>query len=76
MSKRFAGITATPSPRVPNTATPSPSGKKVTINGSFSPEMRDALKMLALKRGMKLHELMTEAFDDVLRKHGESPIGG
>ena len=46
------------------------------IAGFFSPEMSLALHVLARRQGRSLQALMTEAFDDVLRKHGESPIGG
>ena len=45
------------------------------IAGFFTPEMSLALHMLALRQGRSLQSLMAEAFDDVLRKHGESPIG-
>ncbi|WP_346344664.1 ribbon-helix-helix domain-containing protein [Sphingomonas sp. dw_22] len=31
--------------------------------------------MLARHQGRNLQNLMGEAFNDVLRKHGESPIG-
>lgn len=45
------------------------------VAGFFSPEMSLALHTLARRNGIKLQELMAEAFNDVLRKHGESPIG-
>lgn len=45
------------------------------IAGFFSPEMSFAMHMLARRQGRSLQALMTEAFNDVLRKHGESPIG-
>ena len=45
------------------------------IAGFFTPEMSMALHMLALRQGRSLQSLMAEAFNDVLRKHGESPIG-
>lgn len=45
------------------------------IAGFFTPEMSLALHMLALRQGRSLQSLMAEAFNDVLRKHGESPIG-
>lgn len=53
---------------------PSRIGRKA-ISGYFSPEMSFALHMCARRNGMSLQDLMAEAFDDVLRKHGESPIG-
>ncbi len=45
------------------------------IAGFFSPEMSFAMHMLARRQGGSLQALMAEAFNDVLRKHGESPIG-
>ncbi|MBN2974419.1 hypothetical protein JW805_20740 [Roseomonas aeriglobus] len=45
------------------------------IAGFFSPEMSFAMHMLARRQGRSLQALMTEAFNDVLRKHGESPVG-
>ncbi len=45
------------------------------IAGFFSPDMSFAMHMLARRRGRSLQALMAEAFNDVLRKHGESPIG-
>ena len=42
----------------------------------FSPEMSLAMHVCARKQGLTLQALMAEAFDDVLRKYGESPIGG
>ncbi|WP_415640354.1 ribbon-helix-helix domain-containing protein [Sphingomonas paucimobilis] len=32
--------------------------------------------MMARRQGRSLQALMAEAFDDVLRKYGESPVGG
>jgi len=45
------------------------------IAGFFSREMSFAMHMLARRQGRSLQALMAEAFNDVLRKHGESPIG-
>lgn len=45
------------------------------IAGFFTPEMSFALHTLARRQGRSLQHLMAEAFNDVLRKHGESPIG-
>lgn len=53
---------------------PSREGRK-QIAGFFSPDMSLSLHMLARRQGRSLQALMTEAFDDVLRKHGESPVG-
>ena len=53
---------------------PSREGRK-QIAGFFSPEMSLSLHMLARRQNRSLQALMTEAFNDVLRKHGESPVG-
>ena len=45
------------------------------IAGFFAPDMSFALHMLARRQNKSLQGLMTEAFNDVLRKYGESPIG-
>lgn len=53
---------------------PSRQGRK-QIAGFFSPDLSFAMHMLARRQGRSLQALMTEAFNDVLRKHGESPVG-
>ena len=58
----------------PATGPASRQGRK-QIAGFFSPEMSFARHMLARRQGRSLQALMAEAFNDVLRKHGESPIG-
>ncbi|SEM02668.1 hypothetical protein SAMN05216382_3143 [Sphingomonas palmae] len=45
------------------------------VAGFFSPEMSFAMHTLARRQGRSLQALMAEAFNDVLRKYGESPIG-
>jgi hypothetical protein len=57
------------------TSAPSRIGRKA-IAAYFSPEMSLAMHICARKQGLSLQALMAEAFDDVLRKYGESPIGG
>ena len=49
-------------------------GRKA-IAAYFMPEMSLAMHVCARKHGHSLQELMAEAFDDVLRKYGESPLG-
>lgn len=49
-------------------------GRKA-IAGYFSLEMSLAMHMCARKHGLSLQELMAEAFDEVLRKYGQSPVG-
>ncbi len=61
-------VAATPTP-------PSRIGRKA-IAAYFSPEMSLAMHVCARKHDLSLQALMTEAFDDILRKYGESPIGG
>ena len=53
---------------------PSRIGRKA-ISGYFSPELSLAMHTCARRNGLSLQDLMAEAFDDVLRKYGESPIG-
>ncbi|AOW24489.1 hypothetical protein AVM11_18710 [Sphingomonas melonis TY] len=56
-------------------ATPASRQGRKQIAGFFSPEMSFAMHTLARRQGRSLQALMAEAFNDVLRKHGESPIG-
>ena len=49
-------------------------GRKA-IAAYFSPEMSLAMHVCARKHGLSLQELMAEAFDEVLRKYGQSPVG-
>lgn len=76
---------ATPAPAVPAPAAPvagdadakgpaSRQGRK-QIAGFFTPDMSLAMHMLARRQDRSLQALMAEAFNDVLRKYGESPIG-
>ena len=76
--------TPEPQPAAASAAAESPShpiprpisreGRK-QIAGFFTPEMSFAMHMLARRQGRSLQALMAEAFNDVLRKHGESPVG-
>ncbi|WP_028964883.1 ribbon-helix-helix domain-containing protein [Sphingomonas phyllosphaerae] len=65
---------APPEPAPVSTRPVSREGRK-QIAGFFSPDMSLAMHMLARRQGRSLQALMAEAFNDVLRKHGESPIG-
>lgn len=65
---------ATPKAASSSEAPASRQGRK-QIAGFFTPEMSFALHTLARRQGRSLQDLMAEAFNDVLRKHGESPIG-
>jgi hypothetical protein len=53
---------------------PSRVGRKA-ISGYFAPELSLALHTCARRHGLSLQDLIAEAFDDVLRKYGDSPIG-
>jgi hypothetical protein len=79
--------TSAPAPAPTSTAQPAPvagngegtgpasrQGRK-QIAGFFSPEMSFAMHTLARRQGKSLQALMAEAFNDVLRKYDESPIG-
>ena len=63
-----------PDPVQASTRTPGRIGRK-QIAGFFPPEMSLALHLLALRQDRSLQSLMAEAFNDVLRKYGESPLG-
>ena len=69
-----AAAAATPPAPPPGQGPASRQGRK-QIAGFFSPEMSFAMHTLARRQGRSLQALMAEAFNDVLRKHGESPIG-
>lgn len=81
------GSAPAPAPRVTTVDAPPATGGRVAsarpvsregrkqIAGFFSPDMSLAMHMLARRQGRSLQHLMAEAFNDVLRKHGESPIG-
>lgn len=58
-----------------STAKPASREGRKQIAGFFTPEMSFAMHMLARRQDRSLQALMAEAFNDVLRKHGESPIG-
>jgi hypothetical protein len=67
-------VAPVPDPVPASTRPVSREGRK-QIAGFFSPDMSLAMHMLARRQGRSLQALMAEAFNDVLRKHGESPIG-
>ena len=66
-----------PSPAIPPTSNDTPASRqgRKQIAGFFTPGMSFAMHTLARRQGRSLQALMAEAFNDVLRKHGESPIG-
>lgn len=54
--------------------TPARIGKKA-VSGYFSPELSQALHILAVEQHTSLQALLGEALDDVLRKYGKHPFG-
>lgn len=66
---------ATPASVPTPAATPASRQGRKQIAGFFTPDMSFAMHTLARRQGRSLQALMAEAFNDVLRKHGESPIG-
>jgi len=77
-----AAPVAAPAPALAPSPSPADAGRgpasrqgRKQIAGFFSPEMSLAMHMLARRQNRSLQALMAEAFNDVLRKHGESPIG-
>lgn len=82
MSRFDAIRTERPRPPVeaPTAAAPSPGktpariGKKA-VSGYFSPELSQALHMLALEQNTSLQALLGEALDDLLRKYAKHPFG-
>jgi hypothetical protein len=74
-TKAAAPAITVPAASNPATTTaPSRQGKKA-MTGYFSPKMSFAMHMTARKNGMSLQDAMGEAFNDWLRKMGESPVG-
>ena len=66
--------TATPAQEGSPARPQSREGRK-QIAGFFTPDMSFAMHTLARRQGKSLQTLMAEAFNDVLRKYGESPMG-
>lgn len=73
-SKAAIPAAATSTSTTTSLTAPSRQGKKA-MTGYFSPEMSFAMHMTARKNGMSLQDAMGEAFNDWLRKMGESPVG-
>jgi len=69
-----AAAPAAPPPDTKSPPAPSRAGRK-QIAGFFTPEMSLAMHLLARRQDRSLQALMAEAFNDVLRKYGESPVG-
>lgn len=72
--------TDTAPPSAPTSNIPPPRGPasrqgRKQIAGFFTPSMSLAMHMLARRQDRSLQALMVEAFNDVLRKYGESPVG-
>ena len=80
---RSAPVAPAPAPAKPAAASaiepeakgPASRQGRKQIAGFFTPDMSLAMHMLARRQDRSLQALMAEAFNDVLRKYGESPIG-
>jgi len=72
-----AAAKATTIPAAANSAAATATSRqgKKAMTGYFSPEMSFTMHMTARKHGMSLQDAMAEAFNDWLRKMGESPVG-
>jgi hypothetical protein len=53
--------------------TPARIGKKA-VGGYFSPQLSQALNILALEQNTTLQGLLGEAIDDLMRKYGKHPF--
>lgn len=49
-------------------------GKKA-VGGYYSPQLSQALNILALEQNTSLQALLGEAIDDLMRKYGKHPFG-
>lgn len=54
--------------------TPARVGKKA-VGGYFSPQLSQAINILALEQSTSLQALLGEAIDDLMRKYGKHPFG-
>ena len=54
--------------------TPDRVGKKA-VGGYYSPQLSQALNILALEQNTSLQALLGEAIDDLMRKYGKHPFG-
>jgi hypothetical protein len=63
-----------PAPPPPVGRTPARVGKKA-VSGYFSPQLSQAVHLLALEQDTSLQALLGEALDDLLRKYGKHPFG-
>jgi hypothetical protein len=54
----------------PESTTARPKERGVPITFHMPDEVRDQLKMLAVKRKTTMHDLGAEAFNDLFAKHG------
>lgn len=70
-----AASPARAAPAEPEAKGPASRQGRKQIAGFFTPDMSLAMHMLARRQDRSLQALMAEAFNDVLRKYGESPIG-
>jgi hypothetical protein len=74
-SEPYDEMAVTPSMSVRTASKSNSRAGRKAIAAYFSPEMSLAMHVCARKHSLSLQDLMTEAFDDVLRKYGKSPLG-
>jgi predicted DNA-binding protein len=56
---------------MPQPATPPSRIGTVTLTAHVPKEIRDRLKILAVKRGKTMNDLLAEAIEDLFAKHGD-----
>lgn len=56
---------------MPQPTTPPSRIGTVTLTAHVPKEIRDRLKILAVKRGKTMNDLLAEAIDDLFEKHGD-----
>lgn len=70
-----AQITTAAAPQAGRSAPPPSREGRKAISGYFTPEMSFSMHMVARRQNRSLQDVMAEAFNDLLRKYGESPVG-
>ena len=72
---------AKPEPAPDPAVTVAPQGRalarvgKKAVGGYYSPQLSQALNILAVEQSTSLQALLGEAIDDLMRKYGKHPFG-
>ncbi|MFP4429547.1 MAG: ribbon-helix-helix domain-containing protein [Desulfovermiculus sp.] len=88
LASALTGLDEKNDPRAAKAETPAPeeresSGKvsaprsrrgKKAVAGHFDPEVARQLKMIGLEEDRSLQDLLTEAINELFKKHGKPPI--